>query len=391
MKVLEFEAKALLRELNLQIPRGEVTVDAAGAVAAVERINGPSVLKAQIPTGGRLKAGGIQFVESPGEAGPAAQSLFDNTVHGYSVEQVLVEEKLDVTAELFLAVTYDAAFSSGVVLASAAGGIDVEAEDNGFVRCHFPQMSSVPDYIGREVAHLLGYHGEDLIELGRLISKLIDSFITWDALLLEINPLVRTTDGSWYIADVHLELDDDAAYRQKELRNSLVWSIQVSEKRSDFERKAMEIDHADHRGVAGRLIEFDGDIGLLIGGGGASLTTFDAVLDAGLRPANYCEIGGNPSVWKVAELTKLILSQPNVKYLVVIMNIVSNTRADLVARGVIKGIIELGRVPNEVIRAFRIPGSWEDESKHILEHYAIPHFGRESTIDNVVDSIKWPS
>jgi succinyl-CoA synthetase beta subunit/citryl-CoA synthetase large subunit len=127
---------------------------------------------------------------------------------------------------------------------------------------------------------------------------------------------------------------------------------------------------------------------LLIGGGGASLTVLDAVLDAGLRPANYCEIGGNPSVWKIKELTKLILSQPHVKRLAVVMNVVSNTRVDLMARGVIKGILELGLEPAEVISVFRIPGSWEEEGEAILNHYGVKYFGRDTSIDQVIAAIQ---
>jgi len=114
----------------------------------------------------------------------------------------------------------------------------------------------------------------------------------------------------------------------------------MADRRTDFEREAAKIDSAHHRGVAGRLIPFDGDLGLLIGGGDASLTTMDALLNSGLKPANYCEIGGNPSMWKVKELTRLILRQPRVSKLAVIMNVVSNTRVDLVARGVVKGVLE---------------------------------------------------
>jgi succinyl-CoA synthetase beta subunit/citryl-CoA synthetase large subunit len=106
-----------------------------------------------------------------------------------------------------------------------------------------------------------------------------------------------------------------------------------------------------------------------------------------LKPANYCEIGGNPSVWKIKELTKLILSQPQVKRLAVMMNVVSNTRVDLMARGVIKGILELGRDPREVIAVFRIPGSWEGEGQAILDHYGVRYFGRETTLDQVVEAI----
>jgi succinyl-CoA synthetase beta subunit/citryl-CoA synthetase large subunit len=204
---------------------------------------------------------------------------------------------------------------------------------------------------------------------------------------LECNPIIRDSDGQWWIADVHLELDDDAAFRQKELRKKLPASLAWHNMSTDFERHAQAIDKADHRGVAGRLVPFDGNLGMLIGGGGASLTAMDAVLDAGLKPANYCEIGGNPSVWKIKELTKLILSQPNVDSLVVIMNVVSNTRVDLVARGVIKGVLELGMEPAAVIRAFRIPGSWEEEGFVLLEHYDVSYFGRETSIDQVVANL----
>ena len=143
--------------------------------------------------------------------------------------------------------------------------------------------------------------------------------------------------------------------------------------------------------MAGRLIPFEGDLGLLIGGGGASLAIMDAILDAQLKPANYCEIGGNPSVWKVKELTKLILAQPNVRRLAVIMNVVNNTRSDLVARGVIKGVVESGRKPDETIAVFRVPGSWEEEGADILRQYNVPFLGRETSLDEAVKAVTWRS
>jgi len=148
-----------------------------------------------------------------------------------------------------------------------------------------------------------------------------------------------------------------------------------------FERRAAEIDRMDHRGVAGRVVEFAGDLGLIIGGGGASLAAFDAVRRHGGRPANYCEIGGNPSVRKVAELTRHILDKPGVERLAVIMNVVNNTRVDLVARGVIKGCLEAGREPGQAVAVFRIPGAWEEEGFRLLRHYGIEPLGREVSID----------
>jgi succinyl-CoA synthetase beta subunit/citryl-CoA synthetase large subunit len=249
-------------------------------------------------------------------------------------------------------------------------------------------VNGASDYSAWEVAAALGYSGQTLLRLSVVIIALIARFIEWDALLLEVNPLILDANGEWCVADVHLELDDDAAFRQQAMLARLPFSSHEANRRSDFERYASEIDGADHRGVAGRLVQFDGDLGLLIGGGGASLTIMDAVLDAGLKPANYCEIGGNPSVWKIKELTKLILSQPGVNRLAVMMNVVSNTRVDLVARGVIKGALESGREPREVIVAFRIPGSWEEEGKAILHHYGVPFFDRDADLDQVVEAIR---
>ena len=132
----------------------------------------------------------------------------------------------------------------------------------------------------------------------------------------------------------------------------------------------------DHRGVAGNVTEFDGNLGLVIGAGGGSLTLFDAIRKHGGKPANYCEIGGNPSVTKACELTKLILRKPGVKKIAVMMNVVSNTRVDIVARGVIKGVVESGFKPAEKIAIFRIPGSWETEGFKILQHYGVEYCDR---------------
>ena len=390
MRVLEFEAKQLLRAQGLPIPQGEIAISPSEAARAAQSSGGKVVIKAQLPSGGRMKAGGIRFANSPDEAESAAKALFGQRIRGFSVERVLVEERIEIDREIFIGMLYDAQSRSAMLLASVSGGIEVEAA-SGVIRRAFSSLIPPSGYIGRQVAADLGFSGKDLLRLGSLITQLMHCFLLWDATLLEINPLVVAKDGRWWIADVHLELDDDAAFRQGDLLKKLPLSCSQAEAKSEFETQARQINQKDHRGVAGRLVPFDGNLGLLIGGGGASLTIFDAVLDAGLRPANYCEIGGNPSVWKIQELTKLILNQPQVERLAVIMNVVSNTRVDLVARGVIKGILQMGKQPSKVIAGFRIPGSWEDEGKAILSHYGVPYFGRETSIDQVVEAIKCQS
>lgn len=388
MKVLEGEAKAVLAEGGLRLPRGQIVTTPEAAAQVALQLNRSVVVKSQIPTGGRMKAGGISFADTPEATAIAAQTLLGRSILGFPVNAVLVEEHIAHHTELFVGVLYDGYTHRPSVIATRAGGIDVE-RGASTVQRGFSLLvgKAVLDSIGQEVAAALGFSEQPFLRLSSIISNLMAHFVALDAVLLEINPLVLTTDDQWIAADVHLELDDDAAFRYKELLAKLPFSIRETDRRSEFERRAAEIDSADHRGVAGRLVPFGGNLGLLIGGGGASLTIMDAVLDAGLKPANYCEIGGNPSVWKIKELTKLILQQPGVDKLAVMMNVVSNTRVDLVARGVIKGVLELGRVPSKVITAFRIPGSWEDEGAAILGHYGIAFFDRRVSFDQVVEQI----
>lgn len=380
----------MLREHCLTVPEGDVVTSPEAAFASAKRMARPVVLKAQVPIGGRMKAGGIHFAETPDAVQAAAQQLFASEVMGFPVKHILVEERLAIEAEIFLGLIYDTSERTGIILGSLSGGIHIEETDS-VARCQFSTDLPTPDFVGRDVAAQLGYVGNDLLQLSKIVTTLVECFLEWDAIMLEINPLVMTSEGHWLIADAHLELDDDALFRQHKVLNHVPLSKDISEESSQFERLAVEIDGADHRGVAGRLIAFEGNLGLLMGGGGASMTIFDAVLNAGLKPANYCEVGGNPSVSKVKELTKLIMQQPSVQHLAVIMNVVSNTRTDLMARGVIKGISELGLIPKDVITVFRIPGSWEDEGRAILEHHGIPFLSRETSIDEAVDLIKWRS
>ena len=148
-----------------------------------------------------------------------------------------------------------------------------------------------------------------------------------------------------------------------------------------LELEAARIDAMDHRGVAGRVVEFDGNLALLIGGGGASLTVFDAILDHGGKPANYCEVGGNPTPEKVAAVTELLLSKPGVTNLAVVMNVVNNTRADDIAAGVVAGVRQTGQEPADVISVFRVPGNREQEAHDILTAAGVPFCGREVSLD----------
>lgn len=345
------------------------------------------MVKAQVPIGGRGKAGAVVRVEDARAARDAAERLLCGQVRGYPVEALLVEEAVSNQREFFLAVTYDTVEKQAILLASSAGGVDVESLSRslpeGIVRRVLDVRRGLHEFEARQIAAKVGLAGRDLMGFAEVVRRAADAFLELDCTLLEINPLALTAGGRFVVIDVHLEVDEDALYRQEHLEKMYRIPRREASGRAptEFERRAAEVDGIDHRGVAGRVIEFDGDLGLLIGGGGASLTAFDAIRRHGGRPANYCEIGGNPSVRKVAELTKLILSRPGVERMAVIMNVVSNTRVDLIARGVIKGTLEAGRDPASTIAAFRVPGSWEEEGFTLLRKYGVKFCDRGVSID----------
>ena len=393
MRLLEHEAKQLLSEAGLLIPRELLTASPEKAASFAQSLGGPVVVKAQVPAGGRMKAGGVLFAASAVEAEKAARTILGLTIKGYAVELVSVQEQIKEAGALYLAVTIDANSRQALILGSLNGGVEIES-GSAIQRQTISLREDLPVFWAREFAAELltnapwaqgALHGSTLQALTDVVLQLARLFRQNDALLLEVNPLICTgsLERLFVAADAHCEIDDDALFRQRELARRLGLAGRGECPRKPLEQKAADIDGADHRGVAGRVVEFDGDLALLIGGGGASLTAFDAILDAGGKPANYCEIGGNPSVWKTAELTKLLLSKRGVNRLAVIMNVVNNTRVDLMARGVIKGIIESGREPAEVIAAFRIPGSWEDEGAKILSRYGVRAYGREVSIHEV--------
>lgn len=382
MRLLEYEAKNILKQYGIPVPKS-ILVDSTSQIS----LEGPLVLKAQIPTGGRKKSGGIIHARSRDEAKNGVEHLLSSFIRGYKSKMVLIEEELGLTQEIFIAVTYDTVVKRPIAIFSSFGGIDVEElaarEPEKVVKEYFSVRERLPQFKARAIIADAGISGRDLLALGSILSRLVDLFLDYDATLAEINPLAKTKDGKFVALDCHLEIDDDALPRHKDImelgnRRDL---FEGGRTVTEFEAKAAEIDSLDHRGVAGRVIEFDGELGLIIGGGGASLTAFDAVKFHGGSPANYCEIGGNPSVRKVKELTKHILSKPGVKKIAVIMNVVSNTRVDLVARGVVKGILEAGRIPSETVAVFRVPGAWEEEGFKILSQYGVPFYGRNCSID----------
>jgi len=392
MRLYEYEGKILAQKVGIPIPAGKMVDSPEKAREIAREIKGEVVVKAQILLGGRGKAGGVKFARDPEEAEKITREMLSTRIRDRKVEKVLIEKKLEIVEEMYLGVTIDEINKQMILLAGRTGGVEVEAiaqkPGAGFARVLIDPFIGVPGFQAKELAKHLGAADKGLGALANIVSRLYALVQKFDASVAEINPLVRTKDGSYLAADCRVEIDDDAIFRQKELESLGIFPREERGREpTELERKGAEIDRVDHRGVAGRVVEFEGDTALIIGGGGASLTVFDAILKYGGKPANYCEIGGNPTVRKLQLLTELILSKPGVKRLAVVTNVLSNTRVDLVARGVIKGMLNRGIDPKNFPVVFRVPGAWEDEGFKILNKYGIKYFDRSHTMDEAAQYI----
>jgi succinyl-CoA synthetase beta subunit/citryl-CoA synthetase large subunit len=383
MRFYEYEAREIVKRAGIPVTDYGFTRDAQEAKEIAARIGGPTVIKSQVLSGGRMKAGGVQFADTPEEAEAHARDVLQLEINGHMPRGILVDPKADIDQEFYAGVVWDGTAKKPVIIFSPVGGIDIEqvAEEqpDKVGRRHFSNLIPFSDFEAKEVIASTGVTGSDLNRLVPIVTRLAKLFVENDMTLAEINPLGKLKDGSFVALDAHMDMENEARGRHKALLKDLgVGDEETREAREPtaFEIAGEAVDAQDHRGVAGNVTEFDGNLGLVIGAGGGSLTLFDAVRAHGGEPANYCEIGGNPSVAKACGLAKLVLQKPGVDKIAVMMSIVSNTRVDIVARGVVKACLELGYDPAEKIAIFRIPGAWEEEGFKILEKYGVEYADR---------------
>jgi succinyl-CoA synthetase beta subunit len=385
LKFYEYEARAIVEQAGIPVTKYGFakTADEARAIAA--DIGGSTVIKSQVLTGGRMKAGGVKFADSPDEAAAHAADILELEINGHMPRGVLVDPKAEVKQEYYAGVVWDGTRKQPLLLFSDMGGIDIEqvAEEHPdhVGRGHFSNLLPFSDFQAKQVIAAAGVTGSALNKLTPILTRLARLFQERDMTLAEINPLAQLEDGSFVALDAHMEMENEAMGRQKKVLADIGIGADEGTREghepTPFEAVVKEIDSADHRGVIqGKDTGFHGNVGLVIGAGGGSLTLTDAVRSQGGKPANYSEIGGNPSVAKACGLAKAVLEKDGVEKIAVMMSIVSNTRVDIVARGVIKACLELGRDPGETIAIFRIPGAWEQEGFKILDKYGIEYCDR---------------
>ncbi len=384
MRFFEYEARRIVEDAGIPVTKYGFTRSAEEAGRIAEEIGGPTVIKSQVLTGGRMKAGGVKFADSQEEAAAHAADILQLEINGHQPRGVLVDPRAQVKQEYYMSVVWDGTVKRPMMLFSDMGGIDIEevaeTHPDHVGRGHFSNLLPLSDFQAKQVIAATGVTGSALNKLTPILTKLARLFSERDMTLAEINPLAQLEDGSFVALDAHMEMEDEGRPRQKALLEELEIAeddLREGYEPSPFEAAVKAIDSADHRGVIqGKDTGFEGDLGLVIGAGGGSLTLTDAVRSQGGHPANYSEIGGNPSVAKACGLAKQVLQKDGVEKIAVMMSIVSNTRVDIVARGVIKACLELDKDPGETIAIFRIPGAWEEEGFKILDKYGIEYCDR---------------
>jgi len=360
MKLFEYEAKTMLAKYGIPTPQGGLATSTIQASEVAAKLKPPFAVKAQVLVAGRGKAGGILFANSVEEAAKAASKLLNMQIKGIPVRSIWVEEKIQIKRELYFGITTDRSEQSYVAVASAVGGMEIEeiakkTPDKVIKVLVNPELG-LRSFQTREIARKIGYVGNQISELARILENLYKAGMDNDAELIEMNPLVETNDGEFMAADARIIIDDNALFRHQELKKRL---LEGESELTPQELEAMKNDLS--------YVKLDGNVGVIGNGAGLVMATLDTIQYYGGKPANFLDVGGGAPSEKIALSLKIVLSDPKVKALFI--NILGGiTRCDEVAKGILKAKEEVGVTKPMVIR---LVGTNEEEGKKILTEAGI--------------------
>jgi succinyl-CoA synthetase beta subunit len=366
MKIHEYQAKALLREFAVPVPKGEVADTPAKAREIAQRLGSRIVVKAQVHAGGRGKAGGIKVADDPAGAEATAKAILGMRLktpqtppEGILVRHVWVEEASAIDRELYLSMTLDRVRSTHVVMASQAGGMEIEevAErtPEKILREWTHPALGLADFQARRLAFGLGLSGEAFKQGAALIRNLFRLYLAKDCSLAEINPLVVTRDGRVLALDAKLNFDDNALYRHQE----------VVELRDIHEEDPLDVEASKY---SLNYIKLDGDVACMVNGAGLAMATMDIVKLSGGEPANFLDVGGGASPEQIENAFRILSSDPSVK--AVFINVFGGIlRVDRLAEGIIGAVRKLGLTLPVVLRA---EGTNVDQGKRMLAESGLP-------------------
>ena len=366
MKVHEYQAKEILRRYGVPTPRGIVVDNPDEARQAAKELGGRVVVKAQIHAGGRGKGGGVKLAKDADEAAELTRKMLGMTLithqtgpEGRVVYKVLIEEALNIDKELYLGITLDRRLGMNVIMASSQGGMDIEevaAKDPKAIhREPIDSVLGVQPFQARSVAYALGLTGDAFKKCVDFVQKLMRAYVETDASLAEINPLLITKEGDVLALDCKMNFDDNALFRHKD----------VVEMRDLHEEDPLEVE-ASKFGL--NYIKLDGNVGCMVNGAGLAMATMDIIKLAGGEPANFLDVGGGASAEQVKNAFRIILSDKNVK--AILINIFGGImRGDRIAEGVVSASREVG-LPVPVV--VRLEGTNVDLGKQILRDSGLP-------------------
>jgi succinyl-CoA synthetase beta subunit len=358
MRLYEFQAKRIFAERGIPVPAGALLTSAED----VRELSLPAVLKVQIPVGGRGKAGGIRAVSSPAEARAVIDELLGAEIRGHTVQAILAEAQTEILGEYYLSVLLDKRTNRPMVMASAAGGVDIEQvareTPEKVIQQSLDPFLGLPSFVVRNLARKLGV--ADVHGFGAILTRLYEILWACDATLVEVNPLAQTPNGLMAL-DGKMLLDDKAAFRHAELFARL----EEEQKGLDQTVRTQAEQLAEERDITYVLL--DGDVGMIADGAGTGMLTLDLIQDAGGRAANFCEMGGLASPDVMCQSIEVVLANPKVKALLITL-IGGLTRMDEMAEGIVQ---YLGKHESPVPMVIRMAGTQEEVGEAILNEIGI--------------------
>ena len=369
MDLYEYQGKELLRRFDVETLEGSVATTPEEARAAAEQLGGPVAVKAQVLTGGRGKAGGIKVVEEPEDVQEAARQILGMDIRGHKVRRVLVEAGVEISTEMYLSVMVDRAAKKPLILFSSEGGVDIEevAERNpeAIVRIYVDPLLGLLPYQVRELTFSAGLEGDVAKGVGRTLSNLYRAFSESDASLVEINPLVATSDGRVLALDAKVTVDNSSLFRHRDIAD-----LHDVDAADPEEQRALE--------ASLQYVKLDGDVGILGNGAGLVMSTLDVVAQAGGEPANFCDVGGGANAEMISEALDIVTANKQVKS--VLFNIFGGiTRGDEVARGLLEAL-ERSEIDLPIV--VRLDGTNAEEGRQILAQNTPENvFAEETMLD----------
>jgi succinyl-CoA synthetase beta subunit len=374
MDLLEYQGKQLFARHDVPVPAGRHALTVDEAVAAADEVGFPCVVKAQVQIGGRGKLGGIKVANDPEELREHAEAILGMDIRGLTVHELWIEAASEIDAEYYASVVFDRSAKAPLLMLSTKGGMDIEEvadeDPDAIARLHVDALVGFQDFHGRRLAYEAGIDSDVVRPVGAMLAKLYEVFVSEEATLVEVNPLIVTPDRDVKALDAKVTLDDNALYRHPDNAE-----LRDPSKEDPQERMAKE------RGLT--YVKLDGDIGILANGAGLSMSTLDVVAEAGGQPANFLDAGGGSRAEAITSAVEVILSDDKVK--AVLFNIFGGiTRCDEVARGLIEAFEQISPSVPFVVR---LDGTNGEEGRALLAEANLPNVYTETTMDGAAAKV----